>query len=436
MTDPFRHPSTRLVAGAVLLWTGLLLAGCTRRAAPAEEAEKTPPAPVKWEPARLVFLEEWIELLGVTQPLPDHVARITTPVEGRVQSVLRDAQGKPLVEGQHVEAGTVIAQLDDRLIRNARDRAVANQKAQMQELEQARVAREVAALDVERLRQLEPNGRRAGDLLVSPVDVKKARLTLEDAESKVRATQAKVDAAAQEVAALEQQLKLYTLAAPRKGRLGRIQVVPGQTLSVGALVAEIVDLEDEVDVLCYVPPGTARRLHRDPVQAARLGGLDRPAPADADPEGRVIFVADQAEPETGGFAVKVRFPNQAARLRANVALSIRVLIQPGKECLAIPQDALLEDQEPPGVLVVEDVQAVKVNGAEGEPQKEEQHGKVRLLQAVTGIRDRVLGQVEILRLIDKGNKWKGSVQDAIFVVKRGQGLQTGDAVKLQEEDED
>ena len=37
------------------------------------------------------------------------------------------------------------------------------------------------------------------------------------------------------------------------GRLGLIRVVPGQTLSPGTVVAEVIDLS-EVDVLCFVPP--------------------------------------------------------------------------------------------------------------------------------------------------------------------------------------
>ena len=47
-----------------------------------------PPAPVKWEGPRQLFLEEWTELVGTTEPLPDHAARVTAPVEGRVSAVL------------------------------------------------------------------------------------------------------------------------------------------------------------------------------------------------------------------------------------------------------------------------------------------------------------------------------------------------------------
>src|SRR5207237_5016955 len=58
------------------------------------DEENPPPGTVKIEGAAQVNLEEWTELVGTTTPLPDRVARISAPVEGRVVSVLGDP-GKP-----------------------------------------------------------------------------------------------------------------------------------------------------------------------------------------------------------------------------------------------------------------------------------------------------------------------------------------------------
>jgi multidrug efflux pump subunit AcrA (membrane-fusion protein) len=196
---------------------------------------------------------------------------------------------------------------------------------------------------------------------------------------------------------------------------------------VGALVTDVVDLDDAIDVLCFVAPALAQQLRVG--QTARIGGLD--SSGSVDPEGRVEFIAEQAEPETGNIAIKLRFPNQEARVRANVVLRVRVLTKPGKECLAIPESALIEDEVPPGVVVVEGVTTKKND--EG---KEEQVGTARRLQATIGYRDRVLHQVEIVRLEDKDKKWTGTLEEALFVVEKGQGLQTGDPVKLEEEEEE
>jgi hypothetical protein len=148
----------------------------------------------------------------------------------------------------------------------------------------------------------------------------------------------------------------------------------------------------------------------------------------------VEYIAEQAEPETGNFAVKVRFNNSEAKLRANRVLRIRVLTIDAKDCLSVKEAAVQEDEERPTVVIVVDVKTVK--NAEG---KDETVGVARRLEAELGVRDRTLHQVEIVSLTDPekdpAKKWKGEVKDALFVVEGGQGLQTGDAVKLEVEEE-
>jgi RND family efflux transporter MFP subunit len=260
-----------------------------------------------------------------------------------------------------------------------------------------------------------------------------ARIALASAQAQRQVAEAKLNQAQEDIKALDVQLALYALRAPISGKLGRLRVALGQTVHTGDLVTDVVDLDDQIDVLAFVPPATARLLQIG--QSARIGGIDKQAAAAVagDPEGKVEYIAAQAEAETGNVAVKIRFPNKDSGLHANSTVRVRVLTKPGKECLAIPESALMEDQEPPTVVIVEDAKTEK---NKEKPDKEDQLGKARRLQAIIGIRDRVLHQVEILRLEDKEKKWKGDVEHALFVVEKGQGLQTGDDVKLEEEDEE
>jgi RND family efflux transporter MFP subunit len=404
-----------------------LPAGCSRQAVPAEE--EPPPAPVKWMEARQLFIEEWTELLGTTQALPDHAARITAPVEGRVVSVLRDAQGRPVVEGQAIKKGDVIVHLDDSIARANRDKAeAAEEEAKLQVL-QAEYAIQLAEIDLQSKEELRKKST-PESLLVSPIDVERARVLLKEATSKRKAAELHLISGGKELKALDEQLNLYTLTAPVGGRLGRLQVVQGQTLTPGTLVTEVVDLDKEIDVLCFVPPRTAKQLKLG--QPARIGGIeDQSTGNNPRAEGKVEFIADQAETDTGNFAVKVRFPNSEARLRGNLTLRLRVLTMPGKAALTLPESAVLEDQDPPAVLVVEDYKQEK-----GKDGKEVETGKARKLRVRAGIHDRVLHLVEILGLDDPEKKWQGTLETAKFITEKGQGLRNGDAVKLEVEDED
>jgi RND family efflux transporter MFP subunit len=433
--DPFDVRSRPVVA-----LTALLLASCPagcNRAAPAAD-ERVPPATVVWKTASENALKEWTELVGTTMPLPDRVARVTAPVEGRVLSVLGGAGGKPVVEGQHVEKGTVLVQLDATIIKANLAKVEAAQEVIKEEQKQAQYAVDAATLEVNRLQKLKEEddkrrGNTGGTPLVSPVDLEKAAIALKVAQAQLQASRNRQAAGAKEVEALRAQLQYYTLSAPISGRLGRILVVPGQTLSVGTFVGEVVDLDEQIDVLCFVPSSMVRKLQLG--QQASSGPIEKD-PAAAQPEalGEVIFIADQAEPETGNFAVKVRFDNKEAHLRSNHVLRLHVKTHPTKVCLSLPEAAVSEDEEVPTVVIVEDVK--KEKNADG---KEEEVGTARRLQAVLGLRDRKLHQIEILRLEDPDKeskkKWTGDVKDQLFVVEKGQGLQTGDKVRLEAEEE-
>jgi multidrug efflux pump subunit AcrA (membrane-fusion protein) len=515
--------SARAICTALVLLFLTLAVGCGRTAPKPSEPD-SPPAPVKWEEARQLVLEEWTELVGATLPLPERAARVTAPVSGRVLAVLPhrydlmlvpaldgtnqipktgknlivvaavknllhfrlfgadggavdtdekklpeqaqalgalkqhlremwppheltasekdeiltavvalvgplpDSAPKPIVEGQLVEAGDVLIRLDATAVLANLAKAEAAKKVLQAEREGAVSAVKQAAVDVKALEELK---RTSSTIPVSPIALEKARLALESAQAAVHALDRKLEAADKEEIALKLEGQLYTLTAPRKGRLGRLQVVIGQTLTAGAPVAELVDIEDEIDVLCFVAPADARKLQLG--QQARVGGFKKESAheAGADPEGKVVYIADQAEAETGSLAVKIRFPNRDLKLRANSVARVRILTTPGKACWAVPEAALLEDQDPPGIAVVEEV-AVKKN-PDG---KEEQSGKIRRLRAEIGMRDRVLGYVEIVRLYDDEKKWRGDLEHALIVIEKGQGLQTGDAAKLDVEEDD
>jgi RND family efflux transporter MFP subunit len=411
----------------VLLATAMLLPlGCAKEEAPAEEEEHA--APVKWESAEKADLEEWTELLGITQPLPNHSAHISAAVGGLVLSVLPSEKGKVIVEGQRVEKGQVLVQLDDRVLRANREKLLVSDPELQEQIKQAGHAMELAQIEVDRLERLQ---RSSGTsvMLVTKVEMDKALLALKDAESKLKAVKAKEEVARADLKAIDEQLNLYTLRAPIAGQLGMIHASPGQTLAAGASIAEVIDLED-IDVLCFVPSATVGKLRLD--QAVRIEDHEE-ALTDAVKleQGRMVFISDQAQAETGTIAVKARFPNQSRKLRANVLVRVRVLTEKKSDCITIPEAALLEDQEEPAVLIVETEKKKDKEGKE----EEEHHVHKRIVKL--GLRDREKHRVEILGLFEVEEDKKKPVpmeKDTLFVVEGGHGLEDDDLVAEKKEE--
>jgi multidrug efflux pump subunit AcrA (membrane-fusion protein) len=393
--------------------------------------EKPPPAPVKWIEARQLFIEEWTDMVGTTQPPPDRAAHVSAQVEGHVVSLLPDVNGKPLVEGQRVKQGQVLVHLDDSVARANCDKVAADLEELKQQVKQAELTVKHDEIEVRRL-EAAMKLTVGGGIPIPVTDLEKAKVVLDESKSKVKSAELKLLAGQKQLIALDEQLKLYTITAPIAGRLGRILVARGQTLAVGAAVTEIVDIDEQIDLLCFVPPVVVHKLKLG--QPVRVGGVDDPeSKKSTGPEGRIYFINDQAEIDTGNFAVKVRFPNAQLGLRGNVTLKVRVLTTPGRAALTLPESALMEDQDPPAVIVVNDY---KVTEEEGKPPVET--GTARKLVAKIGVRDRVNKVVEILSVSDPEEKdrWKGTLDTAKFVFQRGQGLRNGDEIRLEAEEEE
>jgi RND family efflux transporter MFP subunit len=421
--------SARCLRPVLSLSLALLLAfalpGCKKEEPPDEGGPHE--APVKWEGPERHELKEWTDLLGTTQPLPGQVARVSASVGGPVLSLLRDEKGRPVAEGQEVAKDQVLARLDDYQVRATRDKALASRGELQALVEQAASAVKLAGINLSSVEKLQSSGRSSSGLpSVSQVELEKAKVSLELARAQQKAAQAKLDAIQSELKSLEEEAALYVLRAPIAGRLGLVNAVQGQALAVGTTVAEIVNL-DEIDVLCFVPARAAALLQLK--QVARLEGE-----AEGAEPGHVAFIGVQAQPETGTVGIKVRFPNKKRDLRANTLQRLQVLTRSKKDCLTIPESALMEDTDPPTVNIVETFTQKNKEG------KEEERHRSKKVQAEVGLRGTIVEHgkeehcVEILGLKDPETKKAVPLTEkTLFVYEGGNGLESGDLIKKEEE---
>ena len=421
MEPLFRRRSLLLLAVA-------LTAGCGK---PPKPPDEPPPAPVAYKGPLGVAPEEWVELVGVTQPLPGAVARVAAPIDGRIDVLLPDrvVNGKPvpLHEGDLVSEKDPIAYLDDRIAR-------LNLAKAQSAVESARSALNLANAQLASQQELKkkypdnPN-------IVPPIQLQTAEAATQDAQSKLTVAERDVDA-------LTAQLGFCTLLAPIPGQLGRVTAAVGQTVTAGTEVAEVINIEDEIDVLCFVSQHDATALQVS--QPANLGGFDA-QPGEIrtlDMAGAVAYVSDKAEPESGCFVVEVCFPNNSPHphLRGGVVQRVRVQTRDGDQVgkllgadgVVLQEDWLIEDHDPPTVIVVDKIETKKDD--EGKPMEV---GTAKRMSAVVVVHDREHKVVGVTGLVDEdGKAYAGPLDKLKFVTKGAQGLETGDPVRLQAKEED
>jgi RND family efflux transporter MFP subunit len=127
-----------------------------------------------------------------------------------------------------------------------------------------------------------------------------------------------VRAAEAELAHAHSELKLYTITASIDGEVSWLDISPGTVTWPGTLIwGEIVDLR-ELDVRCDLTPAQAEQVAVGQSAEVRLEGK-----ADAAATGKVVFVGQVADRNSGFVPVTVRVPNAQKPLRAEVPVKVR-----------------------------------------------------------------------------------------------------------------
>jgi len=217
-------------------------------------------------------------------------AEVASPVAGIVAHI-------DCVEGQRVTKGTVLFRLDSRVADVALDKA---RKA---------------------LGYAEANFERQSKLLPVEGTSKKA---YDEAKQQLSSAQA-------DLAAAETDLALLHVQAPLDGTVVQVNSEPGEAVELNTIMAKIVDLGRLVAAVS-VPSGEAASLKTG--QAVLLDG--------GAASGVVVYVGSQVDDKTGTIPVRVTIPPSAG-LHPGQFLSVRIISEQHKDCLAAPEKAVVAD---------------------------------------------------------------------------------------------
>lgn len=239
---------------------------------------------------------------------------VATKFGGRLTEIL-------VSEGDRVEAGQVVARLNDAQLRAQLREAEAGVVSARQALAERRaiLAEKESALAFaeKELYRAQELGER-GFAPEETIDLRRARkvaaeAAVDSAKAGIAAAEAQVEAAMATVDRLRADLEDYVLRAPRAGRVQYRLAEPGEVLAAGERVLTLLDLTDVV-MTVYLPTRAAGRL---------AYGAEARLVLDAAPQyvipARVSFVASEAqftpkyveteeERENLMFRVKLRIP--------------------------------------------------------------------------------------------------------------------------------
>jgi len=298
------------LAGLTLLvWSKLIKQG-------EEEAEVVTEVAVHIGKITRTTLRAYVTAYGMVEPEPPGERPAASALIGPLVPGIVTAV--KCVEGQRVEKGATLVQLDSR--------------AADVEVEKASRAVEFAEKTAERQKKL---------IQVEGTSQK----LLQDAEQALTA-------ARNDFAAAKTQQALLRVEAPLTGTVTHLNVKPGEAVDLTTVLAELVDL-DRLVVSAKVPSAELARLKVG--QPAEVLAEKTAAPV----WGSLNYIGSQVDVNTGTAVVRASLPASSA-LRPGQFVTLRIVSDEHADCLAAPVESVVKDSEGNTVIaLVHDDKAVQ-----------------------------------------------------------------------------
>lgn len=311
---------------------GVLFVWLRRDAPPPPRSMFAGPVPVTVAQARRGDLDIHLNAVGTVTPLAQVTVR--SRVQGELARVL-------FQEGQHVEAGTLLAQIDPKPyeIELAQARGTLQQTAA-----QLRSAR----ADLARYRALHQQDSIARQQLDSQEAV------VAQFEAQQVAQQAAIDAA-------RLQLGYTRIVAPVAGRVGLRQVDAGNLIQPGDANGLVVLTQMRPISVLFSVPETRLTDVVGPLRAGRtltVQAWDREQ-RNVLAEGTVRTVDNLIDPATGTLRLRAQFANDDEALFPNQFVNMRLHVRTVDDAVMIPLDSVQYGSQGAYVYVIDDAQRAR-----------------------------------------------------------------------------
>ena len=313
------------------------------------------------------YVEGWGNVTA--EPAHDGVAAASARVASPTLGVLAEAR---CAEGQRVEKGATLFQLDTRMASAEAQKAAAARASA-----KAAIDRITASVEFNR-RELERTKKLTEEKLTSEKDLRTAELQLLTSQKDLSEANAKVFEADRTAQAAQTQAALLRILAPLAGTVVKINVNPGEAIEAATVLAEIVDL-DRLVVTATIPAAELRFLKLglpvDIIASESGGGDDEKKPeneankgddagAKDEPDekktegdkdwvlaGKLAFLGFQVDTRNDTVGVRVAIPKDAG-LRPGQHVRLRVVVEQHDDRLAVPKESIFRGDDGAVVSVV------------------------------------------------------------------------------------
>ncbi|MCL2830993.1 MAG: efflux RND transporter periplasmic adaptor subunit [Betaproteobacteria bacterium] len=305
---------------------------------PAQPLRAAPPAPVRTAKAKTQAVP--ITLGGIGNVLPVMSVTVRTRVDGQLDRVA-------FREGQDVNAGQFLAQIDPRSFRAQLDQIVA-QKAR----DEALLANARADL------------ARYSELIKEEATTQQ---TLDTQRALVQQLQAAIQNDDAQIELARVNLSYTTIAAPIAGRTGARLVDPGNIVhsaDSGGLV--LINQIDPIAVQFTLPENTFQAVNqavRSSAAPLKVQALDRDS-REMLASGKLVLLNNQIDASTGTIALKAHFPNPEHKLWPGQSVNARVVLGERTKALTVPSAVVQRGQNGLFAYVVDPGDTVRVQPLE------------------------------------------------------------------------
>lgn len=285
----------------------------------AAQPRNAPPPPVRFALARSHTVKSSLRLPGTVESA--RLSQVAAAYPGVVLKV-------PVEEGDLVEQGQVLAELDRRTIELRIDAVRAQRR-------EAEVRLRAANRKLERARELAASG------VISRQDLDTA---LEESE----ASEARIETLDAELRSYERDLELCTIISPFRGVIAKRRTEIGQWLKVGDPVADLISL-DELHVAVYVPESELPKFRIGSV--ARVGFDAFPG---VELKAAITAIIPNADLDTRSFPVRIALPKGDRRFGAGMTAAATLGAAQSRTAVIVPKDAVVVDGERKTVFVIDE----------------------------------------------------------------------------------